>query len=102
MKHLIELYPRGLLNAVFGVGKKQVNSGGAPNSLRFWWFVLRRHVSMQVSLQLVITLSFAALSIFRRSGLEIIRPVTLIFESQFSFTLIPFTKTFLVLLKEMH
>lgn len=68
MEHLIELHSRGLLNVVFGVGKKQVNSGRALNSLRFWWFVLWCHVSMQVSLQLMITLSFAALSVFGRSG----------------------------------
>jgi hypothetical protein len=39
------------------------------------FLVVRRHISMQVSLQLMVTLSFAALSVFRWSGRGYCGPV---------------------------
>ena len=66
MKHLIELHPRGLLNVAFGVGEEVSQQWQSAQ------FVVCLVVCLatlcQVSLQLMITLSFAALSVFRWFG----------------------------------
>ena len=66
MKHLIELHPRGLLNVAFGVGEEVSQQWRSAQFVVC--LVVRLATLCQVGLQLMITLSFAALSGFRWFG----------------------------------